>query len=74
MKANILCDGGYFFMEDMTFPVVVECEVTQSGNVACTPKQLTAAGVTDVPTSFCCKVWYWKLGTEAVIIEENTHE
>lgn len=70
MKANLLTDGGYFFMEDLHYPLEVECSISPSGNVAVTPEQLKAVGCTDVPTRFCCEVWYWKLGTEATITEE----
>lgn len=70
MKANILTDGRYGFMQVMTFPLEVECELSLSGNVACTPEQLKAAGVPDVPTKFCCHIWYFTVPTEAVIIEE----
>ncbi len=74
MKANLLTDGRYGFMQCMTFPLEVECELSPSGNVACTPEQLVAAGVPDVPSRFCCNIWYFKVDEEAVIIKENTHE
>jgi hypothetical protein len=48
----------------------VECELSLSGNIACTPEQLTAAGVPDVPSRFCCHIWYFTVPNEAVIIEE----
>ncbi len=70
MKASILNDGRYGFMRDIEFPLEVECELSPSGNVACTPEQLTAAGVPRVPSRFCCTVWYFKVPEEAVIIEE----
>ena len=70
MKANILTDGRYGFMQCMTFPLEVECELSPRGSVAVTPAQLTAAGVPDVPTRFCCEVWYFTIPTEAVITEE----
>ena len=70
MRANLLTDGRYGFMQDMEFPLEVECELSLSGNVACTPAQLKAAGVPKVPDKFCCHVWYFKIGEEAVIIEE----
>ncbi len=70
MKANILTDGRYWFMRSVEFPLEVECELSPRGSVAVTPAQLTAAGVNDVPDRFCCHVWYFTIGTEAVIIEE----
>ena len=42
MKANLLTDGRYGFMQCMKFPLEVECELSLSGNVACTPEQLKA--------------------------------
>ncbi len=73
MKANILTDGRYGFMRGLSFPIEVECELSESGNVACTPEQLKAAGIEDVPTRFVCDVWYFTVPTEAVILEEQ-HE
>ena len=71
MKASILNNGGYFFMDTVELPITVECEISPSGNnIACTPEQLVAAGVQDVPTRFCCAVWYFKLNVDATIIEE----
>jgi hypothetical protein len=70
MKASILTDGRYGFMQCMEFPLEVECELSPAGNVACTPEQLKTAGVPDVPSKFCCIVWYFKVPDEAVIIEE----
>jgi hypothetical protein len=57
-------------MKVMEFPLEVECELSLSGNIACTPEQLTAAGVPDVPSRFCCHIWYFARPNEAVIIEE----
>jgi len=71
MKARLLTDGRYGFMEGMDYPLEVECEISLSGNVACTPEQLMEAGAKDVPDRFCCIVWYWKVPEEAVIIEED---
>lgn len=71
MKANLLCDGGYIFMQSVHYPLEVECELSPNKtNVAVTPAQLTAAGVPNVPTRFHCKVWYWTVDIEAVITEE----
>lgn len=70
MKANLLTDGRYSFMKVMTFPLEVECSISERGSVAVTPAQLKAAGVPDVPTKFCADVWYFTMGSEAVIIED----
>ena len=71
MRAKLLTDGRYYFMKDVAYPLEVECQLSPSGNVAVTPEQLKAAGVTDVPDRFCCKVWYWTTPTEAEFIEEE---
>ncbi len=71
MRANLLTDGRYGFMKVMTFPLEVECEISPRGNVAVTPAQLEAAGVPNVPTKFCAEVWYFAMGTEAIIIEDT---
>jgi len=70
VKANLLNDGRYGFMQCMKFPLEVECGLSERGSVACTPEQLKAAGVPEVPDRFCCEVWYFTVPTEAVITEE----
>lgn len=74
MKANLLTDGRYVTMEFPPFPVEVECVLSPSGNVSCTPAQLIAAGVKHVPTVFCNREWYWTIPSEAVIIEDSNDE
>ncbi len=73
MKANILSDGRYEFMKSVTFPLEVEAEISEMGNLAVTPEQLQASGVEDVPDRFCAEVWYFTIPTEAVIIKENSN-
>ena len=58
-------------MQPVHYPFEVECELSPNRtNIAVTPTQLEAAGVPNVPTRFCCEVWYFTVPTEAVIIEE----
>ncbi len=75
MKANILNYGKFQFMRGLAFPITVECQLSARKTcIEVTPAQLIAAGVEYVPDEFCSKVWYFLLGKEAVIIEENNDE
>ncbi len=68
MKARLLTDGRYGFMQGMDYPLEVECELSEMGNVACTPEQLIEAGAKNVPDRFCSEVWYWTIPEEAFIM------
>ena len=70
MKAKLLTNGRYDTMVFPPFPVEVECVLSEAGNVSVTPAQLITAGVTNVPTKFCCRQWYFTVPSEAIITKE----